>query len=192
MEGSSVEASGETPLQGCCRHLQAPFFDMKQPSEAEIVRTWIAVFESLAPRGTVISRSEECVSVSLEEEHTDFDLMFFSADGGQELSSFKVNRGLSKGAYRLQYLKNVRLNRAIMENQYKTSGIRPAIPFMCFNGWECTLSVLYQYKGIFVSKELHNICLPTTKEGLAKLLEGKSLQIIQTVMVWYNIFIQSD
>ncbi|KAF9962868.1 hypothetical protein BGZ65_007471, partial [Modicella reniformis] len=179
-----------------CNHIEKPF-TYGSPAAAEIVEAWKETFKPLA-RGVVVARSGECVSPSikkvkeaLEKEHKDFgrygskvDLMFLDKDDGRELTNFEFKvDNLSLTIIRLQYLKNIRLNRAIMENQHMTSGIRPAIPFMCISGRKGTLFVLYRYEDIFVSKELSTIQLPATEEELVKFLEEDiTLRVAKWIM----------
>ncbi|KAI8350246.1 hypothetical protein B0O80DRAFT_531353 [Mortierella sp. GBAus27b] len=47
---------------------------------------------------------------------------------------FKID-GLSSKQYRKEYLRNIIINRAIMEDNHSTCGARPAIYFMCITGW---------------------------------------------------------
>ncbi|KAG0247935.1 hypothetical protein BG011_000706 [Mortierella polycephala] len=133
-------------VEQVCRLCVKPSFG-SCASEADVVAEWKAVLYPLLMDSEVFMRSGECVSEStkavkalLDEEYNDFgtfgrkvDLLFHAH--GQELANleFKVAEATQLDI-ETQHLKNIRLNRAIMESQYEASVVKSTVLFLDFQG----------------------------------------------------------
>ncbi|KAF9091263.1 hypothetical protein BGX23_005360, partial [Mortierella sp. AD031] len=160
-------------------------------AKADVVSEWKAVFSLLLMDTEIYMKSGECVSeatksvkAKLDGEFNDFgafgrkvDLLFHM--DGQELVNieFKLEEA-TQTAVQVQHLKNIRLNRAIMESHATASGARPPIVVMEIQGWIGSLFALYPFEDVFVCKYLETIELPRSASGLKRFLKGSTLKVL--------------
>ncbi|KAG0226710.1 hypothetical protein BGX31_007189 [Mortierella sp. GBA43] len=131
--------------------------------------------------GECVSKSSSTIQVELEDTVTGFgtqgrkaDLLFVG--GKHELSNFEFkSESAGSTKFRTQRLKNIRLNRAIVEGHYKIRGSRGHLFFMDFSGittfWKGVMNVLYTCKKAYRSA---NTLQMTTTDDLLKFLESES------------------
>ncbi|KAF9347837.1 hypothetical protein BGX34_002853 [Mortierella sp. NVP85] len=158
-----------------CRFIQKPPFGLSNPTKAQLISAWKRVFLEMAHRDIQELCDRELASTkvimgSLDATYGDFGTGGRIVDfqlllDGIELSNFEFEVcGLSEQEYKRQYLKNIRFHRSIMEQHFKSKGIRTKLYFMCFQGWEGILSNLYIYlRGYLCIEEVtyhqvSNIC----------------------------------
>ncbi|KAI8360489.1 hypothetical protein B0O80DRAFT_494656 [Mortierella sp. GBAus27b] len=160
-------------------------FISEKASEADSTYEWKSFLRPfLGKSGNIRSRSGECVSkssstiqVELEDTVTGFgtqgrkaDLLFVG--GKHELSNFEFkSESAGSTKFRTQRLKNIRLNRAIVEGHYKIRGSRGHLFFMDFSVWKGVMNVLYTCKKAYRSA---NTLQMTTTDDLLKFLESES------------------
>lgn len=152
-------------------------------TEANFVSIWEGVFDFLLHGSDITVLSGEAVSnctkrlrriiKSTAKEDPDFgrkvDLLFYV--DRLELGNVEVkHQKTSNMDVKLQHLKNIRINRAIMEGQHQICGTRSAIEFMDVKGWDASLFALYPFGDIYVSKHVNTISLPTTEAGMMTFL----------------------
>ncbi|KAF9960952.1 hypothetical protein BGZ65_011468 [Modicella reniformis] len=119
-------------MERICSLIYRPSFH-PDPSEGDIVHHWKDVFAQLLDgteifmqSGERVSKSSKAAKLIMDEEFKDsgkygrkVDLLFHVGD--QELSNFEFKvGGVSPNANEVQRLKNVRLNRAIMEENRRS------------------------------------------------------------------------
>ncbi|KAK3806997.1 MAG: hypothetical protein J3Q66DRAFT_418774 [Benniella sp.] len=168
-----------------------PFFE-SPASEGDIICEWKGLLHPFATKYPGIrTRSGECISKAsrvmkkaLDKEIGGFgphgrrvDLLFFGDKKELCNVEFKSTEKKERDCL-IQFLKNIRLNRAIMEFQFKMTGVRTALLYMNVCGWKGTLYALYEFEGIIVSKEIHVMTLPTTSEELKVFVQGRDMEYI--------------
>ncbi|KAF9086045.1 hypothetical protein BGX29_001645, partial [Mortierella sp. GBA35] len=183
-----ARAKGDVPER--VRLVIKPSFGTRA-AKADVVSEWKAVFSLLLMDTEIYMKSGECVSeatksvkAKLDGEFNDFgafgrkvDLLFHM--DGQELANieFKLEEA-TRTTVQVQHLKNIRLNRAIMESHATASGVRPPIVFMEIQGWIGSLFALYPFEDVFVCKYLETIELPRSASGLKRFLKGSTLKVL--------------
>ncbi|KAF9991590.1 hypothetical protein BGZ79_004251, partial [Entomortierella chlamydospora] len=121
------------PILGITEHLcqlvLRPSFG-SDPSEADVVDEWKAVFNHLLEGGECVSDSSKKVKSILDEEFDEFgkfgrkiDLTFYSGEYELENCEFKLP-GAPDIDVKIQNRKNIRLNRAIMESHLEASDLK--------------------------------------------------------------------
>ncbi|KAF9198299.1 hypothetical protein BGZ49_000913, partial [Haplosporangium sp. Z 27] len=177
-------------VEHVCRLVLRPSFE-DHSSEADVVSEWKAIINYLLEGSNVYMKSGECVSGSskemkeiLDEDFDDFgkfgrkvDLLFHA--NGQELVNceFKLAEA-SNLDIEIQNRKNIRLNRAIMENQKRASDLSLELLYMDFQGWNGSLFALYPYDGIYISKYLRPLEIPRSRAGMKRFLGGDTLELL--------------
>ncbi|KAI8355503.1 hypothetical protein B0O80DRAFT_497894 [Mortierella sp. GBAus27b] len=171
-------------------------FNVQDPSEADLVFLWRELLCGMAPDGFMtmsgerVTASSKTVTTMLNDNIGDFGTFGCKVDlellfDGNEVCvfEFKVG-GAGNQLFKLQYFKCILvcLNCAVMEEQFKRTGSREVLYFMCIEGWKAYLYGLYPHKEIVVSKRLRQIYFPRSKEELISFLEDGSLNVIKYIM----------
>ncbi|KAI1296359.1 hypothetical protein EDD11_007414 [Mortierella claussenii] len=164
-------------------------------SEADYVSIWKHLFSLFMTQSAVYMKSGETVLVSsktvqeiLNAEFSDFanfgrkvDLVFKSRD--IELVNFEFkSHGVSESCLQIQHKKNIRLNRAIME-ELRNKGIRePSVVFGDFEGLTGCFFSLSPFEDIFTCGLVEVASIPMDIIELEDLLrDGELLRVLITI-----------
>ncbi|KAI8345138.1 hypothetical protein B0O80DRAFT_504581 [Mortierella sp. GBAus27b] len=165
-------------------------FTTNEPSEADLMQEWRDFLRPfLSENRDIRVQRGECVSESsrMAKEILNNDIGGFGKHGRKsdlllvaerhELSNveFKVQNA-GPTCFTMQHLKNIRLNRAIMESHFNITRSRGRLLFMDVCGWKGKLHSLYTFRGIHVCRSEYEICLPRNEKDLEVFLRSDSFQ----------------
>ncbi|KAI8599375.1 hypothetical protein EDD21DRAFT_380088 [Dissophora ornata] len=131
--------------------------------------------------GETVLRSSRHVQEVLNEEFTDVatfgrkvDLVFKSGD--TELTNFEFKpHGVSDSTLKVQHKKNIRLNRAIMEDLILSGVEKPSIMFGDFEGFSGCFFSLRPFEDVYVCDLMEFVSFPRNNYELAALLQDGGL-----------------